>query len=375
MKHKRKKFLKMAGVVLLLIIALRLALPYIVLNYVNKVLANMNGYAGHVEDIEISLLRGAYTIEDIVIDRKEKQVKIPFFKSNTIDLSIEWKSVWKGALVGEVEMREPVLNFVAAASNGQENDWKEPVKKLFPLRINTMRVINGQVHYRDYTVSPDLNLYMRSISATVTNLTNSDELSKTMVATLNAKGIVMKNGTFSMRMQLDPLAHEPTFDLDARMEKMNATELNDFFKAYGKFDVQDGSIGLYTEAAASGGKIKGYVKPLIDNLNVLKPKEEKPGPLKFIYEGMIEGLGELFKNQPADRVATRVEFAGDLKDPKVNIWTLVVNILRNAFVDVLLPGIDQTISLGDSKGDEEKQKKEDKKKRKAQRKEEKEKKN
>lgn len=347
MQRKKKLILKALGGILVLLIVLRLLLPFIVLRHVNNVLADMNGYTGHVRDIDISLFRGAYTIKDLIIERKEKQLNIPFFKAKNIDLSIEWRALWKGALVGEVEILNPVLNFVAEAPNGEENDWKEPVKRLFPLKINTLSVDQGQIHYRDYTVSPDLDLYMRDIYATVSNITNSDELSESLVARLNANGKVMNNGTFSLKMEIDPLAQKPTFDLDARMEKLHAAELNDFFKTYGKFDVQEGTIGLYVEAAASQGQIRGYVKPLIDNLNVLKLNEEKPGPVKLLYEGMVEGLSELFKNHPKDRVATRVEFSGPLQNPKINVWAAVIDILRNAFIDVLLPGIDQTVSLSD----------------------------
>lgn len=356
--------------IVVLIIVFRLALPYIVLKYVNNTLANLNGYHGHVKDIDIHLLRGAYSIDSIIIDRVDKKIKIPFFSAKQIDLSIQWKQVWKGALVGEVDMFEPKVNFVAEAPNGKENDWREPVKKLFPLKINRLGVHQGEIHYRDFQASPDIDLYMRSVEGEATNLTNSDKLSNTYIATLNLKGIIMKDGNFVMKVKFDPFADQPAFDLDANLEKMNATELNDFFKAYGKFDVQDGQVGLYVEAAAKNGKINGYVKPLIENLNVLKPKEEKPGPLKFIYEGIIEGLGEIFKNHPHDRIATRAEFQGSLDNPKVNIWGVIIDILRNAFVEVLLPGIDHTVSLSDPPKDKE-DKKEEKRDKKNRKKEEK----
>jgi hypothetical protein len=366
-RRKKRRILKISGIILLILLVVRLALPYVVLKYVNKVLSEMNGYYGHVEDIDIHLWRGAYTINQLRIDRKEKNIKTPFFKAEQIDLSVEWKAIWQGALVGEIKMIDPVLNFVASAPNGEQNDWREPVKKLFPLKINRLQVINGEVHYKDYTSSPDVDLYMRDVAANVSNLTNSEKLSKTLVANLDAHGKVMDHGHFKLNLKLDPYANEPTFDLNASVDKLKATELNNFFKAYGKFDVQDGTIGLYMEAAASKGKIKGYVKPIIENLNVLKPKEEKLSPLRFLYEAAIEGLAELFKNHPKDRIATRATFSGDLKNPKINVWLIVTNLLRNAFIHVLLPQIDQTIDLtqpGNHIEDDKSKKKQEKKEKK-----------
>ena len=51
---------KIILVIILFIIALRTALPYILLHYTNNILAEMNGYYGHVEDIDVALYRGAY---------------------------------------------------------------------------------------------------------------------------------------------------------------------------------------------------------------------------------------------------------------------------------------------------------------------------
>ena len=49
-----KRWLKILLGVLIVLVAFRLALPYIVLRYANKTLAEMDGYYGHVEDIDIA---------------------------------------------------------------------------------------------------------------------------------------------------------------------------------------------------------------------------------------------------------------------------------------------------------------------------------
>ncbi|WP_028980452.1 DUF748 domain-containing protein [Sporocytophaga myxococcoides] len=349
---KKKLYLKIGVIMLGLLIALRLSLPYIVLRYVNNMLSELNGYKGHVNDIDIHLIRGAYTIHHLNIEKTEGKSYVPFFLAEKTDLSVQWKAIFKGAFVGEVIINNCALNFVnggkGASQDGGNNDWREPVKKLFPLKINRLEVLNGEIHYRDYSESPDINLYLQSVHAVANNLTNSEKLSKTMVADIVSTGKAMKTGTFKFNLQFDPYAESPYFNMDAKMEKLPATELNNFFKAYGKFDVQDGTVGLYIEAAAKDGGIKGYVKPLIENLNVLKPKEEKLGPIRFLYEAAIEGLGEIFKNHPKDRIATKVPFSGQLDNPKIQVWTVVTNLISNAFIKVLLPNIDNTINMKDT---------------------------
>jgi len=46
--------------VIVLLIALRIALPYILLHCANKTLAEVNGYYGQVNDIDVALYLGAY---------------------------------------------------------------------------------------------------------------------------------------------------------------------------------------------------------------------------------------------------------------------------------------------------------------------------
>ncbi len=49
----------LAGLVLLLV-ALHLALPYVVRDYLNERLANMGDYRGQITDVDLALWRGAY---------------------------------------------------------------------------------------------------------------------------------------------------------------------------------------------------------------------------------------------------------------------------------------------------------------------------
>lgn len=60
---------KIAIGLLVALVVLRLALPYIVLRYLNKTLADLGEYTGHAEGVNIALLRGAYQIEDLRIEK------------------------------------------------------------------------------------------------------------------------------------------------------------------------------------------------------------------------------------------------------------------------------------------------------------------
>lgn len=138
-------------------------------------------------------------------------------------------------------------------------------------------------------------------------------------------------------MKLNPLAPQPTFDVNAQLTGLRLVELNDFFRSYAKVDVEGGTFNRFTEAAAADGKFKGYVKPMMKDLKILDLEDEEEGLLKLMWESVVAGVSELLENQPKDQVATQIPIQGDFSNPKAGIWPSVGSLLRNAFVQALKP--------------------------------------
>ncbi|WP_334223389.1 hypothetical protein [Olleya namhaensis] len=105
---KKKRYLIPLALIVALI-AFRLYLPILVKDNVNKVLADIPGYYGQVEDIDISLIRGAYVINGMYLNKVNAKTQIPFLKFPKTDISIEWKSLLKGHIVSEILMTDPEI--------------------------------------------------------------------------------------------------------------------------------------------------------------------------------------------------------------------------------------------------------------------------
>ncbi len=159
-----------------------------------------------------------------------------------------------------------------------------------------------------------------------------------------------------MDAKLNPLAAAPTFDMSAELKNTNLVKLNDFFQAYAKIDVNKGRFGLYTEVAAKDKAFAGYVKPLIQDLDILGKEDRKDNLIQKLWEAAAGGAGQIFKNRRKDQVATKIPFKGSLDDPKTNIWLALTNILQNAFIQAIQPSIDNEINIGSVKTEKEKKK-------------------
>jgi len=358
--RKRKAFYFFMGFIVLIVIA-RLVLPYVVLHLVNKNLATMKGYYGHVKDIDLAIIRGAYKVDSIYLDKKDTVTnkQTPFFAASIIDLSVEWKALFKGSIVGEVVLQEPMLRFTKDKVEPKDvardsSALKELLDDFMPLRINRCEINNGRVQYIDESTKPKVDLQMTKLHLLAENLRNSYDSTVVLPATIDASANVYE-GTLTFDAKANPLAVSPTFDMSAELKNTNMVKLNDFFQAYAKIDVNRGTFGLYTEVAAKEKKFAGYVKPIIKDLDVLGKEDRKDNLLQKLWEGVAGTVAEIFENQPKDQLATKIPFKGDLDDPQTNVWYALSNVLQNAFIHALQPTIDNEITIGSVKvGKEEK---------------------
>ncbi len=344
------------------LIMFRLMLPYIVLRYVNNKLANLEEYYGHVNDIDIHLYRGAYEIKQIQIVKKVpkggKVDTIPFFKSPSIDLSIEWSAIFDGAIVGEISVEKPVVNFVKEKHKGEDvkadtADFAGLVDDLMPVTVNRFDIHNGEVHYRDLEASPKLDLALKSINITATNLTTVVDKDQLLPAKLKGTAEAYE-GKFFLNVNFDGLAKVPTFDMNTELKGLNLVLLNDMLREYANFDVKKGRFSLYGEFAAKDNKFGGYVKPFLEDLDVVQWNKQEGDLKQILWESVIGSTAEILQNQRTDKLATKIPINGTFDNTKINKWYAISYVLRNAFLHAIRPSFDNSINIHNLKANEKK---------------------
>lgn len=346
-----KKRYKIVIVVLAVLIVLRLLLPTIVLNFLNKSLANMKGYYGQIEDIDIALYRGAYKIKKLYLNKVDTitQEQTEFVKIKQTDLSIEWNALFNGKIVGEIYLEEPSVIFTKEKVETKQviqdsSEFKKVFEQAMPLSVNKLEVQNGRIGYRDFTSKPNVDVKLTNLYLLAQNLTNSTEETDILPSPVKMNATIYE-GRLTMDMGLNLLANDPTFDMTAELKNTNLVLLNEFMQAYGKFDVNKGEFGLYTEFAAKDGGFKGYVKPFIKDLDVRGKEDQSDGFLQKTWESIVGGVGVVFKNQKKDQLATKVPIEGNFNNPDVNILEAIWQVLKNAFIKALMPAVDQQINI------------------------------
>jgi hypothetical protein len=352
--------------ILVLLIIARIAIPYILLHYANKKLATMDGYYGHIEDISVALYRGAYTIDSIYLNKTNETTdrQDPFFSASEIDLSLEWKSLFKGKIAGELVFDRPFIKFTKDKVELDDvakdtSDFRTLLRDFMPIQVNRCEITDGHVMYADYSTDPVVELDATHINAIAQNLKNTYKSSEVLPASLRGDARVY-GGIVQLNTRMNPLAEQTTFDMDFKVIDAHLNQLNDFFKAYARADVTGGLFSMYMESAAKDGTFVGYVKPFIRDLDVLdwKGQDKDDHVIRKLWEGIVGLGGKLFENKKDDDVATKIPISGSFGEGiKPNVVSAIVSVIQNAFFNSLKPSIDHEINLNKVDEKQEKEKK------------------
>lgn len=209
------------------------------------------------------------------------------------------------------------------------------------VRIDRFRLDDGVLGLVNRAAERPYRVYVSGTDLTVTRLSSGF---REGAAEARLTGRFMGSGAARATATFREPRSGPDFDLNVAIDGASLPSLNDLLRAYGKLDVTEGTFSLYSEVKIQNRRITGYVKPLVKDVKVFDPEQDKKKPvLKKIYEKIVGGLSHALENRPRDEVATVADLSGTLDDPDTSVWEIVVRLVSNAFVEAILPGFEREI--------------------------------
>ena len=215
------------------------------------------------------------------------------------------------------------------------------------VRARQVRVSESEVGVINKTADPDFRVFMTAVNLEVQNVTNQRQEG---IGRTHLTGRFMGNGPTEATLAIsDPKG--PDFDFVLKIEKTDMRAMNPILRQYGKFDVTAGTFSMYSELKGRDGRVNGYVKPLFKDVKAYDPAQDRDkGFVKRMYEKLVTGVSKILKNPPRDEVATKVNVEGRLDQPQTSTLQAIGNLLRNAFIEAILPGLDQELRGSSDRG-------------------------
>jgi hypothetical protein len=243
-----------------------------------------------------------------------------------------------------------VVHFVdgsgGAAQSGAGVAWRGRLEAIVPVRIDTVTVTGGEAHFHNFHSDPPVDLVASGVEATIDNLTNVRDEAGERVAHLDARATLFDSARLEAQASFDPFERMDEFSLALRVLEIDLTRTNALAQAYAGIDFESGSGEFVLELEAVDGRMQGYAKPLFQDIQIFSwrndVREQGGNPFRMAWEAVVAGVTTVFRNQPADQFATRIEISGQVGDADTSLWSAVTGVLRNAFVEALNPYFEGT---------------------------------
>jgi Domain of Unknown Function (DUF748) len=209
------------------------------------------------------------------------------------------------------------------------------------IRADQVSIVQSTLGFINRAAQPEYRLFLDNAEVHLRNFSN--QLTEG-TAVAKVTGRFMGSGRTVVGANFRPETKGPDFSLAASIENTQMRALNQLLRAYGKFDVVQGFFSVYTEMRVKNRAVRGYVKPLLRELDVYDTQQDKEKNLfQKLYEAVVGGVSDLLENTPRDEVATKVDMAGPLENPQASTWEALVNLIQNAFFKAILPGFEREL--------------------------------
>jgi hypothetical protein len=153
------------------------------------------------------------------------------------------------------------------------------------------------------------------------------------------KAKIAGSGTLTVDAKADPADRQPRFEVKLEVKGLSLPAMHDFLVRYALVDVHSGEFELYSEVSASGGSYQGYTKPFFKDLRFDAVPDPEKNLLQRAATKIAATAENVLKNERGE-VATKAPFQGNFEENRVDVWTTLENLLRNAFIQALREGLE-----------------------------------
>ncbi len=343
------KKLNIFSIVILVLIIIRLIIPAVALVVLNSLLdKKMGTYYGYVQDLELSLYRGAYQLQGLEIKKRDSK-NAPLLFVKEIDLSIAWRGLLKKNITADVTVVEAKVEIADSDDKSKkQTGFEEPTEKwravfdtLVPIAIETLKVHQSSLSFTNRNLKAALAVVVEKIELQAHNLRSH---SKGELSPFYLKAEIQNHAKLDVTGNLNILENPPVGEVDFKIEKFNMASINKMLILYIPVDFTKGEISVFAEAAFSGGNTHGYAKLFLNDADIIASKQKYLGIKHFFIEIGTAFGNWLLKNSETKKVALRLPFNYQSGKLDVNSTDAFWSAIQNSG-EALKPGLENSVSL------------------------------
>jgi hypothetical protein len=309
----------------------------------HRALSSVPGWEADADDAHISFFPLVYTVTQLHLVPVDRT--LPIFYVERLDTGVFWGDLLRGRLNAWANLEHLKMTFFLIPI--VIPDIAAMLRQVMPLAIERMQLKDGEItvalrHTRsEDPVKPEGNgpqLWFHDIEATVEGLATRAELEH-HATTLALRGTMAHSGTVSAFVTVDLLSPEAiTFSGQLQLVGLNLSDLDSVLEAAGLKIA--GTFDMLARFGCDHGKLTGALQPVLKNgkVQAIGPDLGKKLEATLADTG-VEVLSDRVPGRNA--LSTIVPVHGNLNRPKLDVWTAISGVLRNAFVVGLRESLQQ----------------------------------
>jgi len=204
------------------------------------------------------------------------------------------------------------------------------------LQVDSLRLNGGQIGFVNQSSQPPYRLFLADVDLKLENLSNQANQGRSK---FQVRGSFMGSGPARLAGEFQPNGKSADFALRLQLDHAALPSLNGFLLANTGVDVAAGLFSVYTEITVKNGRVDGYLKPLVKDLQIYdKAKDQHKSFGKRVEMHVLQFLANRLRNSSTRQVATVVRLSGPTSDPKASEWEVIRKLVGNGFFRAILPG-------------------------------------
>lgn len=216
-------------------------------------------------------------------------------------------------------------------------DLAETLRKITPLAVDHLDILDGQVAFVDVSRGERPELWLHNLELSIENLTTRVRSGEGRPVLLTASGTLANSGDVSIFVTANPFEKGLTFSGRVSVVGLETSELYRFIAPATKLQAPEGTIDIFVEFDCRNGELTGGVKPVLKKVTI-RPAEKNPFTVLKAWAADL--AIKIFSDRVESReaVATVIPIKGTLTGPDIQLWPAIFGVMRNAFVEGLTSG-------------------------------------
>ncbi len=337
-----------AGLLFLLLLIRFVGSPWMT-SVVNRRLAALPEYTGHVDSVQLALWRSTVSAHGFRLLSRDHAGDGPVVTVRQASLSVALLPLLRGKVGGHgsVDGIDVVIVADPPPKDPEEKKhpappvrkWQDILRDAFPMDITRFEIEHARITFRDPSTQPVAEMVIEDFHLIATDFSNRAKSDGEMPAHVTVQARLGKSGRLTSDIRANPTAEQPRFAANLEIKDLALLPIHDFLVKYALIDVSQGTFEMFAEINAAGGHYDGYLKPFFKGLKFKAVPDRSKNILQRAAIKVASTVQDALKNEHG-QVATKAPFKGDFANNQVEVWVTIENLLRNAFIQGLREGLE-----------------------------------